>query len=58
MDKDNLLMGINFDSNMFGKEEKPLIVLIDLVEHLIQNKLDLSFVKFESLQEIKSKYQS
>ena len=52
MDNDELLVGTNFDQNMFGFEIDPFDLILELVEELKTNKKELEFLKFENLADL------
>ena len=54
MDKDELLVGTNFDQNMFGFEIDPFDLILELVEELKTNKKELEFLKFENLADLEN----
>lgn len=54
MDNDVLLVGTNFDQNMFGFEIEPFDLIIELVEELKINKKELDFLKFENLADLEN----
>ena len=47
MDNDGLLVGTQFDSNMFGYEVEPLELIVELTTELRNIHKDLEFRKFE-----------
>jgi hypothetical protein len=49
MENDGLLIGTEFDRNMFGFESEPIELILELVEELKSNGKDLKFKKFEGL---------
>jgi len=52
MDNDELLVGTNFDQNMFGFEIEPFDLMIELVEELKTTKKELEFLKFKNLADL------
>lgn len=54
MDNDELLVGTNFDQNMFGFEIEPFDLILELVEELKTNKKELEFLKFENLVDLEN----
>jgi hypothetical protein len=54
MDNDELLVGTNFDQNMFGFEIDPFDLILELVEELKTNKKELEFLKFENLADLEN----
>ena len=51
---DNLMVGTNFDWNMFGFEIEPLELIIEIVEKLKEKNKNLIFKKFEGIEDIES----
>lgn len=45
---DELLVGTNFDANMFGFEAEPLELILEILEELKSNKIELEFNKYQS----------
>ena len=54
MENDGLLIGTQFDSNMFGFEAEPLELIIDLTTELRSVGKDLNFLKFEGIEDLES----
>ena len=54
IDKDELLVGTNFDQNMFGFEIEGYELILELVEELKKNKNELEFQKFENLEDLEN----
>jgi hypothetical protein len=52
MNNDGLLIGTDFDQNMFGFETEPLDLALELVKKLKTNGSSIAFQKFESLEEL------
>ncbi|WP_299676122.1 DUF2750 domain-containing protein [uncultured Dokdonia sp.] len=52
MENDNLLVGSEFDQNMFGFEAEPLELILDLINELNSLKKDLNFRKFEGINDL------
>jgi len=52
MDKEGILVGPNFDQNMFGHEIDPLELILELVQVLQNNKSEIEFLKFENLDDL------
>jgi hypothetical protein len=52
MSNDQLLVGTNFDQNMFGYEAEPLELILDLVQELRIIKSEIRFLKFSSLDDL------
>jgi hypothetical protein len=52
MSNDKLLVGTNFDQNMFGYEVEPLELILDLVKELRTIKSEIRFLKFSSLDDL------
>lgn len=55
MHNDELLMGINFDQNLFGFEAPPLKVMLDIIAELKSLDKDLELRKFDDIRELESK---
>lgn len=51
MHRDNVIAGTNFDLQLFGHEEEPLILAKDLLESAKQNKVKLNFQNYNSIDE-------
>lgn len=54
IDKDELLVGTNFDQNMFGYEIEGYNLILELIAELNKNKKELEFLKFENLEDLES----
>lgn len=54
MEGDGLLVGTEFDQNMFGFEADPLELIIDLLNELEANNQQLKFTKFKDQVILKS----
>lgn len=54
MEGDWLLVGTEFDQNMFGFEVDPLELIIDLLNELEANNQQLKFTKFKDQVTLKS----
>lgn len=52
MNKDGLIVGTDFDSNLFGYEAEPLELILDIVEEFSEKGKSLELRKFESLEEL------
>ncbi|CAM4137548.1 MULTISPECIES: DUF2750 domain-containing protein [Flavobacterium] len=48
MDHDGLIIGTEFDQNMFGFEAEPLALILQLVTELKANKKELNFKNFKN----------
>jgi hypothetical protein len=55
MENDGLMIGTEFDRNMFGFEAKPLELINDLATELESNGKDLNFKKFSGIKEIENR---
>lgn len=53
MEEDGLIVGTEFDQNMFGYEAEPLELILELVNELEQNRKELHFKKFKDISDIK-----
>ncbi|MFJ1434472.1 DUF2750 domain-containing protein [Capnocytophaga canimorsus] len=51
---DEVVSGIEFDMNLFGKEESPLRLLHDLLEEVKSTKTAISFNQFKSVTDMES----
>ncbi|WP_347218933.1 DUF2750 domain-containing protein [Chryseobacterium sp.] len=54
MNSDGLLVGINFDSNLFGYEAEPLEVVLEIIEELKKNGKSLPLRKFDDLEDMEN----
>ncbi|PKF75730.1 DUF2750 domain-containing protein [Chryseobacterium sp. PMSZPI] len=54
MNSDGLLVGINFDRNLFGYEAEPLELALEIIEELKKNKKSLTLKKFDDLEDMES----
>ena len=52
MDNDELLIGTEFDQNMFGFETEPMELILDLVSELNSIGKDLNFKKFNGIKDL------
>lgn len=52
MSDDESLAGLDFDQEMFGFEQEPLQLVLDLAEELKHQKKVLSYTKFEQIEEL------
>lgn len=52
MNSDGLLVGTDFDSNMFGYEAEPLELILDIIEELGNSGKSLNLRKFESPEDM------
>lgn len=55
MENDDLLMGIEFDQNMYGFEAEPLEVILDLVKEVKLLGKDLKFRNFKGVTDLEKK---
>lgn len=53
MYEDNLLVGTEFDSNMFGQETEPLELILQIVNEAEKAGVALEFEKYESTTELR-----
>ncbi|MEP0265405.1 DUF2750 domain-containing protein [Dokdonia sp.] len=58
MENDGLLIGTEFDKNMFGFEAKPLELLLELSTELTVLGKDVTFKKFNGITDLKKQVQS
>lgn len=58
MEKDNLLVGTEFDQNMFGFEAEPLELILALIAELNSLGKNLNFRKFNGLEDLEKKIKS
>lgn len=49
---DNLMVGTNFDSNMFGFEAEPLELILDIIGELKTRNIKLELTKYESIDDL------
>lgn len=54
MNSDGLLVGINFDSNLFGYEAEPLELVLEIIEELKENNKSLILRKFNNLEDMEN----
>jgi hypothetical protein len=54
MEEDGLIVGTEFDQNMFGYEAEPLELILELVNELAQTKKELHFHKFKDILDVKA----
>lgn len=52
MNSDGLLVGTNFDSNLFGYEAEPLELILDIIEELRSSGKSLELRKFENMEDL------
>ncbi len=52
MNSDGILVGTDFDSNMFGYEAEPLELILDIIAELRNTGKSLELRKFESLEDM------
>ena len=50
---DGVIVGVNFDQHMFGKEVTSLELAEDLIQKLEQNLINIEFKNFKDLEELK-----
>ena len=53
IDNDGLLIGTNFDQNMFGYEVEGYQLILELINQLQKNDENLDFEKFENIEDLK-----
>nr|WP_315034411.1 DUF2750 domain-containing protein [uncultured Chryseobacterium sp.] len=54
MNSDSLLVGINFDSNLFGYEAEPLELALEIVKELKKNEKSFPLRKFDDLEDMEA----
>ena len=54
MENDGLLVGTEFDKNMFGFETEPLDLILDLCSELKKMEKDLELQKFEGITDLEN----
>lgn len=54
IDNDELLVGTNFDQNMFGFEIEGYELILELIDELKKNKKELEFQKFENIEDLEN----
>ncbi len=52
MENDGLLVGTEFDQNMFGFEAEPLELILDLLSELSSIRKELDFKKFDGIADL------
>ncbi len=58
MGNDGLLIGTEFDKNMFGFEAEPFELILDLIAELKSKRKDLNFRKFNGLSDLEKQIKS
>jgi hypothetical protein len=51
MHSDGLVVGTNWDANMFGKEIEPLDLALEIAELLISKRKNLELLKFKNIND-------
>jgi hypothetical protein len=51
---DDWLVGTNFDWNLFGQENEPIELILEITEELQKKNKDLEFKKFKNIKDLKS----
>lgn len=54
MNNDGLVVGTNFDSNLFGFEAEPLELVLDIIEELKKTGKNITLRKFKSIEEMET----
>ena len=54
IDNDELLVGTNFDQNMFGYEIEGYDLILELLDELKKINKELEFLKFENLEDLET----
>ncbi|MFP9099716.1 DUF2750 domain-containing protein [Flavobacterium sp. RHBU_24] len=54
MHNDELLAGTEFDSNMFGAETEPLLLIQQIIEELKSTGKTISLTEYESIEELEA----
>ena len=54
MENDDLLVGTEFDQNMFGFETEPLKLILDLLKELKSTEKNLNFKKFNGIVDLEN----
>lgn len=52
INNDGLLVGTNFDQDMFGSEIEPLELILELIKELKLNKSTVKFLTFDNLADL------
>ncbi len=52
MDNDGLIVGTNFDQNMFGFEQEPLTLILEIITELKRINKNLKLNKFENIEDL------
>jgi hypothetical protein len=52
MNSDGLMVGVDFDSNLFGYEVEPLELALEIIEELKKNRKSLLLRKFNDLEDM------
>lgn len=58
IDNDGLLIGTNFDQNLFGYEIEGYELILELIKKLGQSNNSLSFEKFKDLEDFKNQVEN
>ena len=51
---DDLIVGTNFDWNLFGQENDPVELILEIAEVLQEKNKDLDFRKFENIKDLET----
>ncbi|MBP2615354.1 DUF2750 domain-containing protein [Chryseobacterium jejuense] len=54
MNSDGLIVGADFDSNLFGYEAEPLELVLEIIEELKKNGKSLTLKKFDDLEDMEN----
>ena len=58
MENDGILIGTEFDQNMFGYELEPLNMILELVSELRNRNKDCNFKKFKGILDLEQQVNS
>ena len=58
MHNDNILVGTNWDANMFGKESHPLELALEIIDELKLKGKQLKLTQYEGIEDFESKIRS
>ncbi|WET50451.1 DUF2750 domain-containing protein [Chryseobacterium indologenes] len=54
MNSDGLILGVDFDSNLFGYEAEPLELVLEMIKELKKNNKSLTLRKFDDLEDMEN----
>lgn len=54
LSNDDLIVGTNFDWNLFGQENDPIELILEITEEMQKKKKDLKFKKFKNIKDLET----